>query len=73
MKIQMGVLEAFDHMVKNWKGRIPKDLHEASSARSGRRAYPLAERRAKTMLTKYGRGKYEMSDVVTFDDQITYL
>lgn len=69
----MSVLEAFDHMVQNWQGRVPKDLNEAKQARAGKRAYPLAERRAKAMLANYGGGKYEMSDVVTFTDEIFYL
>lgn len=69
----MSVLEAFDHMVNNWREAMPKDLNEAKQARAGRRTYPLAERRAKSMLANYGAGKYEMSDVVTFTDEITYL
>lgn len=64
----MGLLEAFDHMIKNWEGPTPKDLHEAKKARVGKRPYPLADRGAKSMLLKHGKGRYVVSEVVTYSD-----
>lgn len=64
----MDVLSAFDHMIANWQGTTPKDLHEAKKARAGKRPYPLAERGAKSMLEKYGGGRYVVSEVVTYSD-----
>lgn len=69
MKIQMSVLAAFDHLIENWKGATPKDLHEAKKARAGEREYPLAERGAKSMLRKYGGAKYVVSEIVTFNSE----
>lgn len=62
----LGLLDAFDHMISTWVGRVPKDLHEAKQSRIGKRRYALSESRAKKMLLRYGNGKYEVEEVVTY-------
>jgi hypothetical protein len=69
MKLTMPLFDAFDHMIQNWKGATPKDLHEAREARLNRRPYPLGEKRARSMLQKHGGGKYVISEIVTYDDE----
>lgn len=47
---------------------IPKDVQEAHYAHNGKRRHPLGERRIKSLLLKYGQGRYEFRSVVIVKD-----
>ena len=47
---------------------IPKDVQEAQYAHNGKRRHPLGERRIKSLLLKYGQGRYRILEGVVLPD-----
>lgn len=48
--------------------QIPKDVQEAQYANNGKRRHPLGERRIKSLLMKYGQGRYRIVEGVILPD-----
>ena len=62
-------LQAFDHLVENWEGSIPSELRGSINRRNGEHKTPLGVVGAKSMLKRFGRGRYEVSEVVTYNSE----
>ena len=43
---------------------IPKDVQEAQYAYTGRRANPLGNKRIRSLIEKYGEGRYQIREGV---------
>lgn len=67
--------EAWEHFYSWMKARreageinmIPKQVQEAQYAHAGKRRAALGERRIKTLLIKYGEGRYRIVEGVEID------